>query len=171
MADENGRGSRNTLAIVSVLATAAVGLAASGTTLIVSRDERSTARANRIYERRAATYVDAIDTLEHHLTVLTNLDFSTARGTKGLGYEQVGVDDEKDRDHIRALLLAFGSGDVLAAFERVKELDANAFDLVIEGTPQQPSLAAWREKTDREIQDLRTGATEFEKRLNRELTS
>jgi len=154
-----------------VLATAAVGLAASGTTLLVSRDDRATARANRIYERRAATYVEAIDTLEHHVTVLSNLHFSQVHSPNGFGYEEVGVDDEKERDHIRALLLAFGSADVLAGFEHVKALDANAFDLAIDGSPHQASIAAWRTKTAQAVEDLRAGVTGFETRLNRELTS
>jgi hypothetical protein len=41
-----------------VLATAAVGIAGAATTLLVSRDQRATARADRIYERRAAAYVE-----------------------------------------------------------------------------------------------------------------
>ena len=170
MAGDGDHG-RTTIAIVSVIATAAIGLAASGTTLLVSRDDRATARANRIYERRAATYVEAIDTLESHLTTLSNLDFSQVHSPRGFRYEQVRVDDEKDRDHVHALLLAFGSPDVLAAFERVKLLDADAFDLVIGGSPRQASVGAWREKTAQAIGDLRAGATDFEKRLNRELTS
>jgi len=45
------------LAVVSVLATAAVGIAGSATTLFVSRDQRATERKNRVYERRATAYV------------------------------------------------------------------------------------------------------------------
>ena len=75
------------LAIVSVLATAAVGIAGAATTLLVSRDERATARASRIYERRAATYVEAIDTLERHMRVLANLDLTRVRSPEGFELE------------------------------------------------------------------------------------
>jgi hypothetical protein len=53
-----GDGGKTRLAAVSVLATAAVGIAGAATTLLVSRDQRATARADRIYERRAAAYVE-----------------------------------------------------------------------------------------------------------------
>jgi hypothetical protein len=167
----DGARGKATLAIVSVVATAAVGLAASATTFLVSRDDRATARANRIYERRATTYVEAIDMLERHLTVLANLDFAEANGPDGFRYEQVRVDDETDRAHVASRLIAFGSNDVLAAFARVRDLDRNAFAWVFGETPRETDVEGWRSKTDRAIEDLREGVTEFEKRLNRELTS
>jgi hypothetical protein len=69
------------------------------------------------------------------------------------------------------MLSAWRVRDVLAAFERVKLLDADAFDLVIGGSPRQASVGAWRGKTAQAIEDLRAGVTDFEKQLNRELTS
>jgi hypothetical protein len=83
VAGEGDRG-KTRIAVVSVLATAAVGIAGAATTLLVSRDQRATERANRIYERRAAAYVEAIDTLEGHMKVLNNLDppLHLARGIR-----------------------------------------------------------------------------------------
>jgi hypothetical protein len=171
VAGDGDRGKVN-LAIVSVLATAAVGIAASATTLLVSHDERATARANRIYERRATTYVDAIDTLETHVKVLANLDLSAVRSPKGFAFEDVQVNDETDRARIGSRLIAFGSPNVLEAFRRVSKLDRDAFALVFgETLPGPPDLDAWRTRTGQAIERLRDGLTEFEKRLNRELTS
>jgi hypothetical protein len=42
------------------------------------------------------------------------------------------------------MLSAWRVRDVLAAFERVKLLDADAFDRVIGGSPRQASVGAWR---------------------------
>ena len=76
MAGESDRG-KVSLAVVSVLATAA-GIAGAGATLLVSRDQRATERASGVYERRAPAYVEAIDTLERHVNVLDNLEWSKA---------------------------------------------------------------------------------------------
>jgi hypothetical protein len=161
------------LAVVSVLTTAAVGIAGAGTTLLVSRDQRATERANRIYERRAGAYVDAIDTLELHMKVLDNLDWSRVRTRRGFRWEEVKVDDETDVAQIGSRLLAFGSTDAIAAFHRVGALDKRAFAWVFGEThpPGQTDLALWKSKTSQAIDDLRDGLTVFEKRLNHELTS
>jgi hypothetical protein len=158
---------------VSVLATAAVGIAGAGTTLLVSRDQRTTERANRIYERRAGAYVDAIDTLEVHMKVLENLDWSRVRTRRGFRWEDVKVDDETDVARIGSRLIAFGSTDAIAAFHRVSDLDKRAFAWVFGETHPagETNLDAWKSKTDEAIENLRDGLTEFEKRLNRELTS
>ena len=159
------------LAVVSVLATAAVGIAGAGTTLLVSRDQRATERANRIYERRAAAYVDAIDTLEVHMKVLDNLDWSRVQTRRGFRWEEVKVDDETDVARIGSRLLAFGSTDAIAAFHRVGALDKRAFAWVFGETPGQTNLAVWKSNTSQAIDNLRDGLTEFEQGLNRELTS
>ena len=160
------------LAVVSVLATAAVGIAGAGTTLLVSRDQRATERANRIYERRAAAYVDAIDTLEVHMKVLDNLDWSRVQTRRGFRWEEVKVDDETDVARIGSRLLAFGSTDAIAAFHRVGALDKRAFAWVFGETPPgQTNLAVWKSNTSQAIDNLRDGLTEFEQGLNRELTS
>jgi hypothetical protein len=178
----NGDRGKVSLAVVSVLATAAVGIAGSTTTWLVSRDQRATARANRIYERRAATYVAAIDTLERHVKVLANLDLSRVRSPRGFAFEDVGVNDETDRATIRSRLIAFGSPKVLAAFARVSDVDREAFAWVFGETSTQRAPGAekkpgprdvdvWRSETSQAIDDLRDALTEFETRLNRELTS
>jgi hypothetical protein len=161
------------LAVVSVLATAAVGIAGAATTLLVSRDQRATERANRIYERRAAAYVEAIDTFEVHMKVLDNLDWSLVRTRRGFHWEEVRVDDETDVARIGSRLVAFGSTDSIAAFHRVSALDKKAFAWVFGEThpPGQTDLDVWRTRTDQAISNLRVGLTEFETRLNRELTS
>ena len=157
---------------MSVLATAAVGIAGAGTTLLVSRDQRATERANRIYERRAAAYVDAIDTLETHMKVLENLDWSRVRTRRGFRWEEVKVDDETDVARIGSRLLAFGSPDAIVAFHRVGALDKRAFAWVFGETPPgETDLAAWKSNTSQAIDTLRDGLTEFEQGLNRELTS
>ena len=151
---------------------------ASLTTLAVSRDERATAHANRIYERRAATYVAAIDTLERHMTVLANLDVARIHSTRGFAWEDVRVNDETDRARIRSRLLAFGSPKVIAAFEDVGDLDRDAFawvlgetpihaDKAAENPPGQTDLDVWKSETGQSIEDLRDGLTEFEAQLNR----
>jgi hypothetical protein len=161
------------LAVVSVLATAAVGIAGSATTLLVSRDQRATERANRIYERRAAAYVEAIDTLEVHMKVLDNLDWSKFRRGRGFQWEDVQVDDETDMARIGSRLVAFGSTESIAAFHRVSALDKKAFAWVFGEThpPGRTDLDVWRSKTDQAISNLRVGLTESETQLNRELTS
>jgi len=172
MATEGDRG-KTRLAVISVLATAAVGIAGSATTLLVSRDQRATERANRIYDRRAAAYVDALDTLEGHMKVLANLDWSRqVRARRRFLWEEVKVDDETDVARIRSRVVAFGSAAAIAALDRVGALDENAFAWVFgEEEPAQTNLAVWTSKTDQAIQDLRAGLSEFEARLNRELTS
>jgi hypothetical protein len=172
VAGEGDRG-RARLALVSVLATAAVGIAGSATTLLVSRDQRATERANRIYERRAAAYVEAIDKLEQHVKVLEDLDWSRVRTRRGFRWEEVRVDDETDVARIGSRLLAFGSSDAIAAFHRVGVLDKRAFAWVFGEThpPGQTDLDVWKSNTSEAIDNLRAGLTEFGKRLNRELTS
>ena len=180
MADRADRG-RASLALVSVLATAAVGIAGAATTLLVSRDQRATERTNRIYERRAAAYVEAIDTLERHMVTLANLDWTKAFRPSGEGsnaswrlpYQAVNVDDETDVARIRSRLAAFGSAEAIAALDRVGALDKKAFALVLADTQPtgQPDRGAWRSNASQAIYDLRVGITEFETRLNRELTS
>ncbi len=172
MAGEGDRGKAR-LAVVSVLATAAVGIAGAGTTLLVSRDQRATERANRIYQRRAGAYVDAIDRLEVHMKVLENLDWSRVRTRRGFRWEEVRVNDETDVARIGSRLLAFGSTDAIAAFHRVSALDKRAFAWVFGEThpPGQTDLDVWKSNTSQAIDNLRAGLTEFEKRLNRELTS
>jgi hypothetical protein len=172
---------RASLALVSVLATAAVGIAGSATTLLVSRDQRATERTNRIYERRAAAYVEAIDTLERHMTTLANLDWSQARRPTGEGpnaswrfaFEDVNVNDETDMAQIRSRLVAFGSKAAIAALDRVSALDQKAFALVLADTQPtgQTNFDVWESKTSQAIDNLRNGITAFEARLNRELTS
>jgi hypothetical protein len=172
VADERER--RNTrLALVSVLATAAVGIAGAATTLVVSRDQRATERANRIYERRAAAYVEALDTLERHMKVLANLDWSPQVRARGkFLWEEVRVDDETDVALIRSRLVAFGSRDAIAALDRVGALDKTAFAWVYgEEEPVETDRAVWASKTDAAIVHLRGGLDDFEKQLNRELTS
>ena len=169
------------LAVVSVLATAAVGIAGSATTLLVSRDQRATERANRTYERRASAYVEAIDTLERHMNTLANLDWSRARRPTDKGpdaswrfaFEDVNVDDETDMARIRSRLVAFGSTEAIAAFDRVSALDKKAFALVLADTQPtgQSDFDVWVSNASEAIDNLRDGITEFEARLNRELTS
>jgi hypothetical protein len=180
MASERDRARAN-LAVVSVLATAAVGIAGSATTLLVSRDQRATERANRIYERRAAAYVEAIDTLERHMKVLSNIDWTRAFKPTDKGpdaswrmpYEDVPVDDETDVARIRSRLVAFGSAEAIAALDRVGALDKKAFALVLADTQPrgQPDLKVWESNASQAIYDLRVGITKFEARLNSELTS
>jgi hypothetical protein len=172
VAGEAGRG-HTRLALVSVLATAAVGIAGSATTLLVSRDQRATEQANRIYERRAAAYVEAFDMLELHMRVLANLEWSRqVRARRKFLWEEVKIDDETDVARIRSRVVAFGSTDAIAALDRVGALDKKAFAWVLgEEEPAETDPDAWTSKTDRAIQDLRAGLSEFETRLNRELTS
>jgi hypothetical protein len=172
VASEGDRG-RTRLAVVSVLATAAVGIAGSATTLLVSRDQRATERANRVYERRAAAYVEAFDTLERHVKVLANLEWSRqVRARRKFLWEEVKVDDETDVARVRSRVVAFGSSDAIAALDRVGALDKKAFASVFgEEEPAETDPGVWRSKTDKAIQNLRAGLNEFETRLNRELTS
>jgi hypothetical protein len=57
-----------TLAVVGIVATAVVGLAGSGVAFLSSREDRHTqlavAHDNRVYDRRASVYLDAIDFVE-----------------------------------------------------------------------------------------------------------
>ena len=161
------------LALVSVLATAAVGIAGSATTWVVSRDQRATEHANRIYERRAAAYVQAFDTLERHVKVLTNLEWSRqVRARRKFLWEEVRVDDETDVARVRSRVVAFGSADAIAELDRVGALDKNAFAWVFgEEEPAESDPVVWTSKTDQAIQNLRAGLSELEARLNRELTS
>jgi hypothetical protein len=58
-------GNRNlSVALVGIIATAAVGLAAAGVTLITSRDDRESAqrlaRQQLVYDKRSQAYVDAL---------------------------------------------------------------------------------------------------------------
>jgi hypothetical protein len=180
MADEGDRGKAN-LALVSVLATAALGIAGLATTVLVSRDQRATERANRIYERRAAAYVGAFDTLERHIMTLSNLDWTQAfRPTDEgpdaswrLPFEAVNVNDETDIARIRSRLVAFGSTEAIAALDHVGALDKKAFALVLADTQPtgRPVRGVWTSDASQAIDNLRVGITEFETRLNRELTS
>jgi hypothetical protein len=165
--------SRTSLAVVSVVATAAVGIAGAATTLVVSRDQRATERANRIYDRRATAYVGALDTLEGHMRVLANLEWSPqVLARKKFLWEEVRVDDETDVARIRSRLVAFGSDQAIAALDRVGALDKKAFQWVFgEERPIARSPDVWSAKTDEAIQELRAGLSEFERQLNRELTS
>jgi hypothetical protein len=163
----------NRLALVSVLATAAVGIAGAATTLLVSRDQRGIEHANRIYDRRAAAYVGAFDTFERHVKVLTNLPWSRqVRARRKFLWDEVKVDDETDVARIRSRVVAFGSTGAIAALDRVGALDKTAFAWVFgEVRPAEMDPGAWRSKTDEAIQSLRAALSEFETRLNRELTS
>jgi hypothetical protein len=165
--------SRTRLAIVSVVATAAVGIAGAATTLLVSRDQRATERANRIYDRRATAYVAALDTLEGHMKVLSNLTWSPqVLARKKFLWDEVRVDDETDVARIRSRVVAFGTPDAIAALDRVGALDKNAFAWVFgEERPVARNADVWSSKTDEAIQNLRAGLSQFERRLNRELTS
>ena len=169
MAGEGDRG-KTRIAVVSVLATAAVGIAGAATTLLVSRDQRATERANRIYERRAAAYLEAIDTLEGHMKVLNNLD-PPLQLAEGFGFDDLHVNDETDVARARSRVVAFGSNEAIAAFDRVGALDKAAFAWVYGETPGSTELEVWRSRTGRAIENLRVGLRKFEKRLNRELTS
>jgi hypothetical protein len=172
VADEGDR--RHTrLALVSVLATAAVGIAGAATTLVVSRDQRATEHANRIYERRAEAYVTAFDTFERHVKVLSNLEWSQqVRARHKFLWEEVKVDDETDVARIRSRVVAFGSTDAIAALTGIGALDKTAFAWVFgEEKPAETDPGVWTSKTDQAIQNLRAGLSEFETRLNRELTS
>jgi hypothetical protein len=58
-------GNRNlSVALVGIIATAAVGLAAAGVTLVTSRDDRESsqrlARQELVYDKRSTAYVDAL---------------------------------------------------------------------------------------------------------------
>ncbi len=175
------RARATSLALVSVLATAAVGIAGSATTLLVSRDQRATERANRIYEPRAAAYVEAIDTLEEHMKTLANLDWSRARrptdespdASWRFAFEDVNVDDETDMARIRSGLVAFGSDEAIAAFDRVSALDKKAFGWVLGETHPtgQTDFDVWESNASQAIDNLRDAINEFATRLNRELTS
>src|SRR5262249_26171928 len=160
---------------VSVLATAAVGIAGAGTTLLVSRDQRATERANRVYERRAPAYVDAIDTLERHVNRLENLEWAKVvkvRGGWGFVWDDVRVDDEKDVARVRSRVVAFGTNDAIAALDRVGALDKTAFAWVFgQETPRETNREVWESKTSQAIDNLHDGLDEFEHWLNRELTS
>jgi hypothetical protein len=174
VAGESDRG-RVSLAVVSVLATAAVGIAGAATTLLVSRDQRASERASRVYERRAPAYVDAIDTLERHVNVLDNLEWSKVTrvgGGWGFVWDDVKVDDEKDVARIRSRVVAFGTDEAIAALDRVGALDRKAFAWVFgEELPGEANREVWESKTSKAIDDLHNGLDEFELRLNRELTS
>ena len=165
MAGEGDRG-RTRLAVVSVLATAAVGIAGAGTTLLVSRDQRATEQANRIYERRAAAYVGAFDTFERHVKVLANLEWSRqVRARRRFLWDEVRVDDETDVARIRSRVVAFGSTGAIGALDRVGALDKRAFAWVFgEEEPAETDPIVWRSKTDEAIQNLRAGLNEFETR-------
>jgi hypothetical protein len=170
MAADGDRGKVN-LAVVSVLATAAVGIAGAGTTLLVSRDQRATERANRVYERRAAAYVEALDTLEAHMKVLANLEWSRqVRTRRKFLWEEVKVDDVTDVARIRSRMVAFGSTDAIAALDRVSALDKKAFVWVLD-PPPRTDLDVWESNTSQAIDNLRDSLTDFETRLNSELTS
>ena len=105
------------------------------------------------------------------MKVLENLDWSRVRTRRGFHWEEVRVDDETDVARIGSRLVAFGSTDSIAAFHRVGALDKKAFAWVFGETAGGPDLVVWRSKTDQAISNLRAGLTEFEARLNRELTS
>jgi hypothetical protein len=149
--------------------------------LLVSRDQRANERANRVYERRAAAYLEAIDTLERHIKTLANIDWSQARRPTDEGpdaswrlpFEAVPVEDETDMARVRARLVAFGSAEAIAALDGVRALDKKAFALVLADTQPtgQPNRAVWESNASQAIHDLRVGISEFETRLNRELTS
>jgi hypothetical protein len=117
--------------------------------------------------------VEAIDTLEVHMKVLDNLDWSKFRRGRGFQWEDVQVDDETDMARIGSRLVAFGSTESIAAFHRVSALDKKAFAWVFGEThpPGRTDLDVWRSKTDQAISNLRVGLTESETQLNRELTS
>lgn len=172
MAGEGDRG-HTRLAVVSVLATAAVGIAGAGTTLLVSRDQRATERANRTYERRAAAYVEALDTLDGHMRVLANLEWSSeVRARRKFLWEEVKVNDETDVARIRSRVVAFGSTDAITALDRVGALDKKAFAWVFgEEEPAETDPVVWTSKTDQAIENMRAGLSKFETQLNRELTS
>jgi hypothetical protein len=73
---------------------------------------------------------------------------------------------------IRSRLVAFGSTDAIAALNRVGALDKTAFAWVFgEHEPAGTDPDVWTSNTDQAIQNLRAGLSEFETRLNRELTS
>ena len=179
MADAGDRG-KASLALVSVLATAALGIAGLATTLLISRDQRATERANRIYERRAAAYVGAFDTLERHVSTLGISTGPRRSGPPtrvptrpGDCRSNPNINDETDIAQIRSRLVAFGSTEAIAALDRVGALDKKAFALVLADTQPtgQPDRGAWTSNASQAIDDLRVGITEFETRLNRELTS
>lgn len=172
MAEDRDR-SRATLAVVSVVATAAVGIAGAATTLVVSRDQRATERANRIFDRRATAYVGALDTLEGHVRVLSNLEWKPqVLARQKFLWEEVRVDDETDVARIRSRVVAFGTPNAIAALNRVGALDKRAFQWVFgEERPVERDPDRWFAKTDEAIQELRAGLSDFESKLNRELTS
>jgi hypothetical protein len=146
----------------------------------LARPTRHRAR-EPLYERRAAAYVEAIDTFERHIKTLANIDWThafkpTDEGPDAswrLPYEDVRVDDETDVARIRSRPVAFGSTEAIAALDRVGALDKKAFALVLADTQPtgQTDLHAWKANASQAISNLRDGITEFETRLNRELTS
>ena len=87
-------------------------------------------------------------------------------------WEEVKVDDETDVARVRSRVVAFGSTDAIRALDRVGALDKDAFAWVFgEERPAPTDPVVWTSKTDEAIQNLRAGLSEFEARLNRELTS
>ena len=166
------------VAVAGISATALVGLAGTTASWLSARDDRASqrelARADRIYEHRVAAYMEAIDTLEGHMKVLYNLDWSRLT-PRGFAWEDVRVDDEVDRTRIRSRVAAFGSNGAIAALHRVNVLDQRAFAWVLGDSAKYRPIEAgpkvWRSNVDRAIKNLRDGLDEFERRLNRELTS
>lgn len=166
------------IAVAGIAATAVVGLAGTGASWLSARDDRASQRElaseERIYEHRVSAYTEAIDTLEGHMKVLSNLDWTLAT-PKGFKWDDVRVDDEVDRTRIRSHVAAFGSNAAIDALHRVNALDQRAFVWVFGDAPKyrpsQVGVRRWELHTDEAIDNLRDGLDEFEKRLNRELTT
>jgi hypothetical protein len=112
---------RNTVAIVGIAATAAVGLAASTAGWLSARADRSSQRAlardDRVFSERATVYLDAIGFVEQQKEA-----FDSYASIK------VGIRVPYKRDpdpRLTERLIAFGSARAVSAFNKTEERNLN----------------------------------------------
>lgn len=152
-------GDRTTLvvAVAGITATALVGLAATAGAWLsarsdrasqheLSRDERAAqqelARAERRYDRRVAAYLDAIDFVERQKTTVLETVSQAGYWVKGptpalpattLGKLRSIPYTQEVPSRLVSRLRAFGSKEVLAAFQKTQEQSYNLPICVIRG--------------------------------------
>jgi hypothetical protein len=106
-----------TLAVVGIAATALVGLVGSGLAFLSSREDRNTqlavAQDNRVFDRRATVYLDAIDFVE-----VQKEQFISYRESE-VG-EHIAYTEDPPRS-LNDRLIAFGSSRAFKAFHKVED--------------------------------------------------
>jgi hypothetical protein len=131
------------IALAGIAATALVGVAGTSVSWVTARDDRAAqrglARDERTYERRVATYLDAIDFAEGRIAVLQDiLETPVDPGTRE--EDAYGDDGLRASDpdlvyyeptpppRLASRLRAFGSREVLNAFQEVLKLSETMLD-------------------------------------------